>query len=66
LNAGAALATGAPKSPVLKALRKVCGNLYGGVAKNKGKGKDKGKGKGKSTDKGGGGFFSSLLGSKAS
>jgi pilus assembly protein CpaE len=66
LNAGAALAVGAPKSPVLKALRKVCSNLYGGAAKGKGKSKGKGKGKGKSEDKGGGGFFSSLLGSKAS
>jgi pilus assembly protein CpaE len=69
LNAGSALSVGAPKSPVLKALRKVCSGLYGGGAKdkskNKNKSKGKGKGKGKSEDKGGG-FFSSLLGSKAS
>lgn len=67
LNAGSALSVGAPKSPVLKALRKVCSSLYGGGAKDKrkGKGKVKGKIKGKSEDKGGG-FFSSLLGSKAS
>jgi len=65
LNAGAALPVGAPKSPVLKALRKVCGTLYGGGERGKSKGKGKGKGKGKSEDKGGG-FFSSLLGRKAS
>ncbi|MBE9554087.1 MAG: P-loop NTPase, partial [Proteobacteria bacterium] len=65
LNAGSALAVGAPKSPVLKALRKVCSSLYGGSAKAKAKSKGRGKGKGKSEDKGGG-FFSSLLGSKAS
>jgi pilus assembly protein CpaE len=64
LNAGSALPLGAPKSPVLKALRKVCNNLYGGNARDKGKGKSKSKGKGRSEDKGG--FFSSLLGSKAS
>jgi hypothetical protein len=58
------LPLGAPKSPVLKALRKVCNNLYGGNARDKGKGKSKSKGKGRSEDKGG--FFSSLLGSKAS
>lgn len=60
LNAGTALAIGAPKTPVLKALRKVCNSLYGAAGK---KGK---KGKGKSVEKGGGGFLSSLLGSKAS
>lgn len=60
LNAGTALAIGAPKTPVLKALRKVCNSLYGAAGK---KGK---KGKGKSMEKGGGGFLSSLLGSKAS
>ena len=63
LNAGAALAVGAPKTPVLKALRKVSDSLYApgrGAAKGKGK-----KGKGKSEEKSGG-FFSSLLGSKAS
>jgi len=65
LNAGAALPVGAPKSPVLKALRKVCSTLYGGGERGKSKGKGKGKGKGKSEDKGGG-FFSSLLGRKAS
>lgn len=64
LNAGAALPTGAPKSPVLRTLRKLCGTLYGGAAKGKVKGK--GKGKGKAADKGGGGFFSSFLGKKAS
>ena len=63
LNAGSALPVGAPKSPVLKALRKVCNSLYGGGAKAKGK--SRGKGKSKSENKGGG-FFSSLLGSKAS
>jgi pilus assembly protein CpaE len=68
LNAGAALATGAPKSPVLKSLRKVCSTLYGGDEKGKAKAKGKGKSKGKakSEAKAGGGFFSSLLGSKAS
>jgi len=68
LNAGAALATGAPKSPVLKSLRKVCSTLYGGAEKGKAKAKGKGKSKGKarSEAKAGGGFFSSLLGSKAS
>ena len=65
LNAGSALPVGAPKSPVLKALRKVCNSLYGGGAKAKGKSKGRGKGKNKSENKGGG-FFSSLLGSKAS
>jgi len=64
LNAGAALAVGAPKTPVLKALRKVSDSLYG--APGRGAAKDKGKkGKGKSEEKSGG-FFSSLLGSKAS
>jgi pilus assembly protein CpaE len=68
LNAGAALATGAPKSPVLKSLRKVCSTLYGGAEKGKANAKRKGKSKGKakSEAKAGGGFFSSLLGSKAS
>lgn len=65
LNAGSALAVGAPKSPVLKALRKVCSSLYGASAKDRVKGKSKSKGKGKSEDKSGG-FFSGLLGSKAS
>lgn len=62
LNAGAALAVGAPKSPVLKSLRKVCSTLYGSAGKAaaaKGKGK-----KGKSEQKSGG-FLSGLLGSKA-
>lgn len=60
LNAGAALAVGAPKTPVLKALRRVCDSLYGAPGRGSAKGK---KGKGKSAEKGGGGFFSSLLGS---
>ena len=62
LNAGSALAVGAPKSPVLKALRKVCGSLYGAANKGAVKGK---KGK-RNTEEKSGGFFSSLLGSKAS
>ncbi len=62
LNAGSALALGAPKSPVLKSLRKICGDLYGAAGKGAAKGK---KGKKKSEEKGGGGFLSSLLGSKA-
>ncbi len=62
LNAGTALALGAPKSPVLKSLRKICGDLYGAPGRGAAKGK---KGKKKSEEKGGGGFFSSLLGSKA-
>jgi hypothetical protein len=47
-------------------LRKVCGSLYGEVEKGKAKGKVKSKRKAKLEAKGGGGFFSSLLGSKAS
>jgi hypothetical protein len=66
LNAGSALAIGAPKSPVLKALRKVCSSLYGAPGKAaSAKGKKGKKGKGKSEEKGGG-FLSSLLGKKAS
>lgn len=65
LNAGSALAVGAPKSPVLKSLRKVCGSLYGAPGKPSAKGKKGKKGKDKSEEKGGG-FFSSLLGKKAS
>lgn len=62
LNAGSALATGAPKSPVLRSLRKVCGILYGSAGKQPAKGKKRKKGK---AEEKGGGFFSSLLGSKA-
>ncbi len=38
LNAGAALPTGAPKSPVLRTLRKLCSTLYGEAAMGKGYG----------------------------
>lgn len=62
LNAGSALAIGAPKSPVLKSLRKVCGTLYGAAGK---KGAVKGKKGKRSAEEKGGGFFSSLLGSNA-
>jgi pilus assembly protein CpaE len=65
LNAGSALAVGAPKSPVLRSLRKVCGSLYGAPGKAGAKGKKGKKSKGKSEEKGGG-FLSSLLGKKAS
>lgn len=64
LNAGSALAVGAPKSPVLRALRKVCSSLYGAPGKSSAKSKKVKKGKGKSEEKGGG-FLSSLLGRKA-
>lgn len=63
LNAGSALAVGAPKSPVLKALRKVCTTLYGSAGRTAAAKGKKGK-KGKSEEKSGG-FLSGLLGSKA-
>ena len=65
LNAGSALAVGAPKSPVLKSLRKICGSLYGAPRADAKGGKKGKKGKGRSEEKSGG-FFSSLLGKKAS